>query len=247
MMTPNSTDADADHERRPRAPDHATEHVAAEVVGAERGGPAVNQPASRCAKSRSLTGSFNGRTGARIAAAVTAMTQMSDNHRPILKPRRRRRGSTNLRVERLDLRLRLAELRELGSRQRADTACAMRELEHFGSSGRGRCTGRRPRNSRARRRSRRPRRSPAARRTGGAGSRRRSTTRSRSGGRSRSTMSAPLISVPTLRPATVSRVRLEGRSACRHRIRRFGIPLLFAIRMKSSCSVATMSLRSNRE
>ena len=54
------------------------------------------------------------------------------------------------------------------------------------------------------------------------------------------------MSVPTFRPATVSSVRLDGRSAWRHRMRLLLMPLLFAMRMKSSCSVAIMSLRSSR-
>ena len=61
-----------------------------------------------------------------------------------------------------------------------------------------------------------------------------------------STTIAPPMSVPTLRPATVSSVRLDGRSAWRNRMRRLGTPLAFAIMMKFSCSVAIMSLRSSR-
>ena len=56
----------------------------------------------------------------------------------------------------------------------------------------------------------------------------------------------PPMSAPTLRPATVSSVRLDGRSAWRQRTRRLVMPFAFAMRMKSSCSVAIMSLRSRR-
>ena len=56
----------------------------------------------------------------------------------------------------------------------------------------------------------------------------------------------PPIRAPTLRPATVSSVRLDGRSAWRQRMRPSLMPLDFAIRMKSSCSVATMSVRRRR-
>ena len=54
------------------------------------------------------------------------------------------------------------------------------------------------------------------------------------------------MSVPTLSPATVSSVRLEGRRAWRHSTRRGDTPFDFAMVMKSSCSVAIMSLRSRR-
>ena len=46
-----------------------------------------------------------------------------------------------------------------------------------------------------------------------------------------STMSAPLINAPTFKPATVSSVKLDGRNACRHKIRPSLMPLLFAMRM----------------
>ena len=58
-----------------------------------------------------------------------------------------------------------------------------------------------------------------------------------------STTSAPPMRAPTLRPATVSRVRLEGRRAWRQRMRRVGMPFALAVVMKSSCSVAIMSAR----
>ena len=58
--------------------------------------------------------------------------------------------------------------------------------------------------------------------------------------------SAPPISAPKLSAATVSSVKLEGRSACRQRMRVFVRPLDFAIVMKSSWSVWIMSLRSRR-
>ena len=61
-----------------------------------------------------------------------------------------------------------------------------------------------------------------------------------------STTTAPPMSVPKLRPATVSRVRLDGRSAWRQRMRRSEMPFARAMVMKSSCSVAIMSLRSRR-
>ena len=61
-----------------------------------------------------------------------------------------------------------------------------------------------------------------------------------------STMIAPPIRVPTLSPATVSSVRLDGRRAWRHSTRRGDIPLDLAMVMKSSWSVAIMSLRSRR-
>ena len=62
----------------------------------------------------------------------------------------------------------------------------------------------------------------------------------------RSMSTAPPIKTPTFRPATVSSVKLDGRNACRQRMRVLLMPLLFAIRMKSSCSVAIMSLRRSR-
>ena len=61
-----------------------------------------------------------------------------------------------------------------------------------------------------------------------------------------STMNAPPISVPTLRPPTVTSVNVEGRSAWRRRIHHVGRPLERAIVMKSCCRVAIMSVRSTR-
>ena len=57
---------------------------------------------------------------------------------------------------------------------------------------------------------------------------------------------APLMSAPMLIAATVSSVKLDGRSACRSRMRRVERPLARAMVMKSSCSVWIMSLRSSR-
>ena len=62
----------------------------------------------------------------------------------------------------------------------------------------------------------------------------------------RSMTIAPLIRAPTLRPATVSSVRLDGRRAWRNRTRRAGMPFALAVVMKSSWSVATMSERRSR-
>ncbi len=42
---------------------------------------------------------------------------------------------------------------------------------------------------------------------------------------------APPMRVPTLMPATVSNEKLDGRSACRSRMRHVGRPWLRAIRM----------------
>ncbi len=61
-----------------------------------------------------------------------------------------------------------------------------------------------------------------------------------------STTIAPPISAPTLSPATVSRVRLDGRSAWRKSTRLGLMPFAFAVVMKSSCRVAIMSERSSR-
>ena len=57
---------------------------------------------------------------------------------------------------------------------------------------------------------------------------------------------APPISAPKFSAAAVSSVKLDGRRACRQRMRRFVSPFAFAIVMKSSCSVWIMSLRSRR-
>ncbi len=57
---------------------------------------------------------------------------------------------------------------------------------------------------------------------------------------------APPMSVPTLRPATVISVRLEGRSAWRQSTRMLLMPFDLAMRMKSSWRVWIMSLRSSR-